>query len=249
MASLLEAPIRRVRLHDQVVKQVALRIMRGDAAAADIDLRTEAALCNELNVSRTVLREAIKVLEAKGMVEVRPKKGLRVRPRSEWNVIDPDILAWQSELATDERFIRNLIEVRRIIEPAAAELAALRASEAEIAVMDEYFSLMTRTYDDTPAFISADMQFHDAIFAACHNDLLERFSSTIGNALRLSRVITTRRPGSSAASLKLHSAVADAIRRKDAPGARAAMEYLLSQTALDIEAVLHSETTADSEQS
>lgn len=179
-----------------------MHILGRNAEDSEGHLSTESDLCRELNVSRTVLRQAIKVLEAKGLVEVRPRMGVRVRPRDHWNLVDPDLLAWQTELRPDTFFIRNLYEVRMILEPAAAELAAVRANDEEIRTLERWYSEMERTAADTQAFIAADLQFHSAIFAACHNDLLQRMSSTIGNALRTSRVITTRRPGSSTAVLR-----------------------------------------------
>ena len=137
--------------------------------------------------SRTVLREAIKVLAAKGLVESRPKTGTRVRPRPSWNLLDPDVLAWQREGASPAQFLRKLTEVRRIVEPAAAELAAERASARELAGIEDAYRHMESALSgrevDYHAFDLAGMRFHRAIMRACHNDLLEQMSGVVFGAL------------------------------------------------------------------
>jgi GntR family galactonate operon transcriptional repressor len=211
-------------------------MQRGDLALEGAS--TEGDLSRELNVSRTVLREAIKVLEAKGLVEVQQRRGVRVRPKKDWNLLDPDLLAWRSKLKPDERFIRQIHELRIILEPAGAELAAMRASDPEIEVLFHHLSSMERAVDERTSFIAADMEFHSAIFTACHNDLLEQISLTVGRAFRATRIITVQRPGSSANSIQLHFAVANAIRNKDSVLARTAMQRLLQHAGEDIDAVL-----------
>jgi GntR family transcriptional regulator, galactonate operon transcriptional repressor len=233
----------RNRLHDRLVRHLALQVMQhGDLAIGEAS--TEGDLSRELKVSRTVLREAIKVLEAKGLVEVQQRRGVRVRPKKHWNLLDPDLLAWRSNLKPDERFIRHMHELRLILEPAAAELAAMRASDPEIEALFHYLSSMERAVHDVTSFIAADMEFHSAIFTACHNDLLEQITVTIGRAFRATRVITIQRRGSSATSIQLHFAVADAIRNKDSVLARSAMQCLLEQAGKDINAVLRGEHNA-----
>src|SRR5881628_1717221 len=118
-------------LHGAVVHDVGVRILRGDLAPGD-PLPNEDELSGELAVSRTVLREAIKVLAAKRLVESRPKTGTRVRERSDWNLLDPDVLAWHLEAGLTDKFLQNTLELRGLIEPGAARLAALRATDEEI---------------------------------------------------------------------------------------------------------------------
>src|SRR5712692_3135820 len=118
-------------LHGRIVHAIGRRIVRGDLRPGDL-LPAEP----ELGASRTVVREATKVLAAKGLVESRPKTGTRVRPRDQWNLLYPDVLAWQQEGAADDDLLRKLTEVRRVIEPAAAELAAARADARDIAALE-----------------------------------------------------------------------------------------------------------------
>ena len=199
------------------------------------DLLPEAELIAELDVSRTVLREAIKVLGAKGLVEARPRIGTRVSPRSHWRLMDPDVLAWQSEDGLDELFLRNLAEVRLVIEPAATRLAAIRATEEQIALIKEAYAQMEAHVVHSEAFIAADMQFHYGILDACHNEILEQISYTIGEALEISRKVTVEVPGSSAAHLPLHKAVVEAISERDGDAAEDAMKALIERVQSDIE--------------
>jgi GntR family transcriptional regulator, galactonate operon transcriptional repressor len=235
----VERGVRRNRLHDQVVRQLALRILRGEQLIPNIDYPTEADLCAELKVSRTVLREAIKVLEAKGFVEVRPKIGVTISPRDEWNLLDSAVLEWQSQILPDKDFMRDLLEFRRAVEPVAAELAARRATLEQIGNLFNCLNKMEALVESRQDFIKADLEFHGTIFAACHNELLQRVNVTVHGALRTSRVITTGLPGRSVAALGMHRDVANAIRARDPLAAHFAMDSLISRTALDIEALLH----------
>lgn len=227
------------RLHDYIVRCLATRMLRGEQLVTNLEYPTETDLCEEFGVSRTIVREAMKVLEARGFLEVRPKVGITVLPRHQWNLVDPTILKWQSEIFPGEEFMRKLCEFRRAIEPVAAELAARRASVEERDRLLACLSKMEATVQSRPDFIDADMQFHGTIFVACGNELIQRTNLTVYSALVTSRVITTGRSGSSEASLGLHRDVANAIRARDPQGARFAMDALISRTALDIEAVFH----------
>jgi DNA-binding FadR family transcriptional regulator len=222
-------------LHGQIVHAIGRRILRGEIRPGDI-----VPLDAGLRASRTVLREAIKVLAAKGLVESRPKTGTRVRPRQSWNLLDPDVLAWQREGASPAQFLRKLTEVRRIVEPAAAELAAQRASTKEIAGLDAAFrdmeAALAGPQPDYESFDQADMRFHRAVLEGCHNDVLEQMSGVVFGALLVSFRATSRLPGSARRSLPKHRAVLDAIRAQDAAGAARAMKGLVHNTARDIDA-------------
>src|SRR5712691_12619543 len=138
-------------LHGELVHRIGLEILRGELRPGD-PLPTEDELSGELGLSRTVLREAVKVLAAKGLVEARPKTGTRVRPRAAWNLLDPDVLAWRSEASPDGDFFRNIVELRRIVEPEAARLAAERATAAEVAGIKAVFCEMEAVVDDPDAY-------------------------------------------------------------------------------------------------
>src|SRR5919204_5787244 len=132
-------------LHGQIVHAIGRRILSGKIRPGEL-----LAIPAELPASRTVLREAIKVLAAKGLVQSRPKTGTRVRPRQAWNLLDPDVLAWQQDGAGSPSLLRALTEVRRFIEPAAAELAAVRADTRDLAELARALEEMGRTAQGGP---------------------------------------------------------------------------------------------------
>jgi DNA-binding FadR family transcriptional regulator len=162
-----------------------------------------------------------------------------VRPRRAWNLLDPDVLAWRYEAGPDPGFLEDISEVRGIIEPPAAALAAERAAADEVAGILAWCDRMEEAADDDgDDYIDADMAFHTAVLDACHNDLLAQLSGTITMALRLSRRLTASVPGSSRAAMPAHWAVARAIADRRAPAAESAMRELLRATAADIERAL-----------
>ena len=222
-------PLERKGLHEVIVNRLALAIFRGEIGNGDLDIFSELHMCRSLQVSRTALREAIKVLASKGLVELRPKVGVRVRPRKDWHLLDPDLLAWQSEAGVDEQFIRNLCEVRLIVETAAAGLAAVRATPEERNQLQQRYNEMESNVHDKVVYDRADIKFHEAIFAACHNELLQQMSVTISTALR-----AQNRSGNDEdleASMALHKEVTKTIYGGDQAVARTAMENLILHTA------------------
>lgn len=208
----LGRPLRR-SLPDQVVDLLGHRIVRGDFSLTG-GLPTEPELTAELGISRNVLREAIKVLASKGLIEVRPKSGTRVRARSDWHVLDPDVLAWFSIDGTDLRNAHDLVEFRRIIEPKAAYLAALRASAEEVerirTALEELMTCIGRP-DDIPG---ADIVFHRSIYDASHNIVLRHLGSLLASLFQSQVTMTTSEPGSFERGLPLHRKVTEAIARK-----------------------------------
>jgi GntR family galactonate operon transcriptional repressor len=225
-------------LHREVVLQLGLLVV-GNGTAPGTSLPDETALSEQFGVSRTVVREAIKVLASKGLVDSRPKVGTLVRPRRYWNLLDSDVLAWRYEAGPDEGFLEDISEVRKVIEPPAAAFAAERATTDEVSEILAWCDKMEDAAAvDGDDYIDADMAFHTAILDACHNDLLAQLSDTITMALRLSRRLTVSVPGSSLAAMPPHWAVARAIRDHEPQAAESAMRELLCVTATDIERAL-----------
>jgi DNA-binding FadR family transcriptional regulator len=221
-------------LHGQIVHGIGRRIVSGDIRPGEL-LPAE----SHLKASRTVVREAVKVLAAKGLVESRPKTGTRVRPPASWNLLDPDVLAWQQEGTPQPAFLRKLTEVRLIVEPAAAELAARRAEASALTALDAAFrdmtDALTRDRPDYEAFDQADIRFHRAILQACDNDVLEQMSAMVYSALLVSFHTTSRLPGRARASLPRHRAILESIRGHQPRRAGAAMRRLVKTTAGEIE--------------
>jgi len=231
-------PSRGDKLFVQVANSLAREIVR--AGSERIIFPAEPELCRRLGVSRTVLREAVKVLEAKGLVEVGHGQGMKSRDRASWNHFDPDVLNWQCEFGADEAFLRNMSEVREFLEPGAAALTAERGDEATIARIKAWYVQMEQHVDDTEAYIQADLALHNEIIAACGNDILNKMIQSIGTALRIGRNVSVQVPGGCAKDLPLHYGLVEAIGRRDPQAARAATIVIIRHAATDIRTVFGS---------
>jgi GntR family galactonate operon transcriptional repressor len=218
-------------VHGQTVEAIARRILSGDIAVGSTLNLTE--LQAELDISLTVLREALKVLSAKGMVDARQKRGTFVRPRSDWNLLDSDMIRWQFAEGAGSPLLDQLHEVRGIIEPAAARLAATRAADTDLAALDHALAQMVRAEGDPAEAVAADLTFHRMLLAATHNELLERMEVVMetGLAERDRLVHGAERRDDSVPS---HRAVVDAIRARDPDAAENAMRELLAKAAQDV---------------
>jgi DNA-binding FadR family transcriptional regulator len=224
------------RLYEQVSRAIAVRILGGDLGPESIPQK-EADLCRELGVSRTVLREAVKVLTAKGLVEVRPKTGMRVKPRSEWTLIDPDVMTWQAEVGFSEEFARNLFQVRLMLEPPTAAAAATNGTQEELDGIRHAFERMKEEANNFNAYLEDDCDFHERISQATHNDYLMQINRILLAAVRSSQVLfktqQERRP-----ALALHEDVCNAIVSRDAEWSRSAMSRLVHLAEKDTLAAL-----------
>jgi len=218
-------------LHGEFVHDIGVRILRGELKPGD-PVPTEGDAIGE-TVSRTVVREAVKVLAAKGLVEARPKTGTQVRARRYWNLMDPDVLTWRLEANPGDNFFIDVFELRRVIEPAAAGLAAARANEVEIQELECALADMEAAIGDRDAYIAADVSFHTVILGASHNELLAHLGGTLRAVFRASfaRTLPIARD-----TIQQHAAIAAAIREGDGPTATAAMLDLIDRTAASLEA-------------
>jgi DNA-binding FadR family transcriptional regulator len=207
------------------VHDIGVRILRGELRPGD-SLMMDPEADGE-TVSRTVVREAIKVLAAKGLVVARPRTGTHVRDRRYWNLMDPDVLAWRLEANPGDDFFVDVFELRRLIEPAAAGLAAGRAGPAEIEQLLTALADMERAVDDRDAYLAADLRFHTVILEASHNELLAHLGGTLRAVFRASfaRTLPIARE-----TIGQHAAIAVAIRDGDGPAAEAAMLALIERT-------------------
>nr|WP_208542262.1 FCD domain-containing protein [Burkholderia multivorans] len=220
-------------MHGQTAFRLATAILRGDYPPDSL-LPREPDLMAMFGVSRTVLREALRTLTSKGLVESRPKVGTRVRPRRAWNLLDADVLDWYARVAPALSFALKLQEMREMIEPHAAAMAArVRAADA-IAAIDEALGAMAaaRNVDE---WVRADLRFHLGVLEAGGNELLVPLGALIDRTLKAQLHLNARRAHVYNASLAEHAAVGDAIRAGDADGARRAMAALLAVTRARIE--------------
>jgi DNA-binding FadR family transcriptional regulator len=217
-------------LHGELVHDVGVRILGGELSPGD----SLAPEFDDQDVSRTVVREAVKVLAAKGLIVSRPKTGTHVRDRRYWHMLDPDVLAWRLEAEPGDGFYMSVFETRRLIEPAVAALAATRASDDEVAELEATYARMVEAAgNDLAAYIEADIRFHELILEGCHNELLTHLGSTLRGVFRAT---FTRTQGIAEETLPLHEAVLEGIREGDAEAAEAATLRLIETTAASLAA-------------
>jgi GntR family galactonate operon transcriptional repressor len=217
-------------VHGQTVDAIARRVLSGalpEGATLDLPVLQE-----ELGVSLTALRESLKVLAAKGLVDARQKRGTYVRPRADWNLLDPDVLRWQFSAEADADLLRSLDEVRGIIEPAAVRLAAARRTEEDLARLDAALAAMSSA-DDPRSAVDADLAFHRALLDATHNELLERMQTVLESALAARDQLVHGTEHASDDPVPSHRAVLDGVRTQDPDTAEAAMRALLDKAMSD----------------
>ncbi|HVZ46666.1 MAG TPA: FadR/GntR family transcriptional regulator [Ramlibacter sp.] len=201
---------------------------------------SEATLCEEFGVSRTVVREAVKSLVAKGLVSTGPKVGTRVLPADQWNWFDPDVVAWQSKAGLTREYLRDLQELRRVVEPAAVRMAATRASTGDIAAIEEAFAGMKSAVEKGGDYVTHDLRFHQGLLKAAHNRMLAQMGKALAALLRTSFEISTARKDGPRKSLPLHRAVLDAIKAHEPARAEKAILVLIDGASEDIDQVLAS---------
>ncbi len=229
------------RLHGAVANKLGVAILSGDYLPGDV-LSGEVAFAEELNVSRSAYREAMQVLTAKGLVESRPKAGTRVLPRSRWNVLDPDVLAWAFARTPDRKFVRDLFELRAVVEPAAAGMAAQRRDKAQLSEMREALALMRRHTLASEEGRAADRDFHKAILRATGNDAIQALAAGIGAAVNWTTQFKQRARELPRNPLPDHVLVFDAIAAQDVDGATQAMRTLVELALADTQDAMGEES-------
>lgn len=170
--------MRSPQLRDVVARRIGTSILKGEYLPGQ-SLPHEIAASEELSISRTVYRDAMRTLGALGLIDTRKKAGTRVCPRSDWNLLHPTVLHWMIEDQPQPEFLEALFEVRRVIEPAAAAMAAERRGEEHVTRLRSAIAVMRRRALDSPPYQAADREFHEAILDATGNELLQRLGSIV----------------------------------------------------------------------
>jgi GntR family transcriptional regulator, galactonate operon transcriptional repressor len=227
-------------IHANLVSLMGQRIVSGALQPGEV-LPDQTELSRQFGVSRTVIREATKVLSAKGMVDSRPKRGTMILPREHWHLLDPDVLAWQETYLPGVDFATDIMDVREVMEPGAAKLAATRTTAADLAALEAALTAIGAAADEA-AYIQADVDFHSALVATTHNVYLVALLASFTAALRVSFAASVRAvraagatPGESwtdfvRSSAALHERVLDAVRRRDPEAAMLAMQQIIGET-------------------
>lgn len=221
-------------LHGQVVHELGSRILSGRIGpGTTIDL---AEVESDLGISRTVLRESLKVLAAKGLVDARQKRGTFVTPAAEWHMLDADVLRWRVADQPTEALLDQLAEVRWMVEPASAELAARRRTDADLDALEAALQTMEECAPGPAGAAEADVRFHIGLLRATHNVLIASLENVIEQGLR-QRDLLVHSASPTTDPVPSHRAVIDAVRDQDPCRANAAMRALLNQAATDFEAL------------
>jgi DNA-binding FadR family transcriptional regulator len=215
-------------LHRRVAQEIGARILGGEFAPGTL-LPNEAEWCETFGVSRTAVREAVKMLMAKGLILSRPKVGSRVQPRAAWNLLDRDVLDWYCAAANPVHFLVHMQEVREILEPETAALAARNRTAEQLAEIEAAFAAMSDS-KTLPAWNSADVRFHQAILLAAGNELLVPLGLVIESALGTMFNHTATQREDIGRTLPGHERILTAIRARRPEAARAAVRQLLRQT-------------------
>lgn len=198
----------------QIAAEIGRRITLGELKAGAF-LPKETEMLTNLKVSRTTLREALKILSTKGFIEAKPRLGTRIRSPEFWNTLDPVVLSWHSDADDQGAVIEELFDLRLSIEPLAARLASRRGTTDDHQNIRKAYQHMTQSHASTEEAIEADIDFHLQIFQAAHNRFLLPVSSVIRAALTISIPKTIKTSGGLLTSLKMHEAIVDAIEQRD----------------------------------
>lgn len=225
-------------VHGTTVDLLGEAIVSGRYAPG-ASLPPEPVLGEELGVSRTVVREAVKSLIAKGLVTTGPKVGTRVQPEDQWNWFDSDVITWRSKAGITPEFLRDVQDLRQIVEPAAVRLAAQRATPQDIAAMEEAFAGMDRALRTGGDYVTHDLLFHQGLLRAADNRLLLHMSRILSALLRTSFELSTLKKDGPLRSLPLHRAVLDAVADGDPERAERAIRVLIDGAHQDIQEVLN----------
>lgn len=221
-------------LTQQVIDAIGLRIVRNEISEGEIT--TASSLQEEYGVSRTVVREAFRVLQAKGMVQARTKTGTIVLPRSEWNLLDAELIGWYRHAGAGSGLVRDLEEVREGYEPWAARMAARRRTEEDMDNIRHAYDAMaaaaTADGASSPDLIQADLEFHQATLRATHNVIMIRLGLLVRPVLQIRDELAMRHDGP-IDFLDDHRAVLQAIENQQPGAAEDAMRELLDRSAQD----------------
>lgn len=228
---------RRKTLKRTLAQDLAVQILSGELPEGYV-FPNEVEYAETLRISRPALREAFRVLTAKGLVNRRPKAGTHVSPRRQWSLLDPDLLAWQFQREPSRKFLRDLFELRLLVEPGAAALAATRRSKAQVAAMSESLERMALYGLGTAEGRLADQQFHMIMLEATGNDAVVALASSIMAAIAWTTLYKQRKRGLIRDPIPDHRILFKAIERGAADEARKAMAELVRLALADTESSL-----------
>ncbi len=214
-------------LHGRIAHDLGKKIVSGHYKPGEI-LPNETTICRDLEVSRTAVREAFKVLTAKGLLESRPKVGTRVKDRDQWNMLDPDVLAWNLIPTPNPQLLLSMLELRNIYSPKAAGLAALRADKEQRLAIEETLTRLKDHMDEPEIATEHELTFHLNIHRASGNEFITTLGALIETALSDAASFETWMPRQKDRMIPLYEAVAQSISEGNSESAETNMQRLLS---------------------
>jgi DNA-binding FadR family transcriptional regulator len=223
---------RPLRLHGTIARQLGIAIMSGRYAPGDL-LEGEVVSSEQLAVSRTAYREALRILAAKGLIDARPKVGTRINPRAKWNYLDTDVLEWIFETEPNAHTLNALFELRDLVEPAAAALAAKRRTQPQLAELRQALKDMRLHTLATDSGRNADLAFHSTLLQATHNPFLVSLATSVGAAVHITTVFKQRNEPLRRNPVPDHERVYEAIAARNPTRARTAMRALIRLARID----------------
>jgi DNA-binding FadR family transcriptional regulator len=221
------------RIPVTIAREIGMRIVSGGIKPGDV-LDGEIETSGRLHVSRAAYREAVRILAAKGLVKALRKVGTRVTPREEWHLLDPDVLGWIFSFKPDDVTLASLFELRRMVEPEAAALAATRRSDEDLRAMASALQGMARHGLASKPGRLADQAFHAALLRASGNAFVASLTASVGAAVTWTTIYKGTRSRQLRDSVPDHQRVYDAIASRDPRGARAAMAELVDLALRDM---------------
>lgn len=227
---------KKLRIHGSIARDLGIAIVSGRYKPGEL-LLGEIEASDRLNVSRTAYREALRILSAKGLVESRPKTGTKVSAYVNWHMLDPDVLQWIFEFEPSDFLLESLFELRRVVEPEAAALAAMRRTDEHVARMGAALDMMAKHTLATEIGRDADQDFHAALLDASCNPFLITLTSGVGAAVAWTTVFKQRHAPLRRDPIPDHRRVFEGVAAGDAAAARAAMADLVDLAFLDTKAM------------
>jgi DNA-binding FadR family transcriptional regulator len=224
---------RNFNLSQRMVQELGRSIICGDYSSEG--LPTEAELCEKFGVSRSAVREAVKMLSAKGLVSSKPRQGISILAEEDWNIFDPDLLRWSLESHPSKRVLKEFLQMRIAIEPEACALAARYAEPSKIEAIEAALESMKAAEEGSEADIQADIDFHVSILYASNNRFYIRLRDFIQTALRVSISHTSPIKGNHFAVYEDHAKIFNAIKNRNPERAKNAMLLLIDEALTFVE--------------
>ena len=229
-----------LNLSQRMTHELGKAIVRGQYSEVG-GLPTEADLCEEFGISRSAMREAVKMLSAKGLITSRPRQGIRILPEDQWNIFDSDVLKWILESNPSLELLKEFLQMRMAIEPEAAALAAKHAQPQDIEAIGKAIERMKAAKDGLDDPLLSDIAFHISILYASRNRFFIQLREFVQTALNVSIRHTNQLKGITVGDIEDHSAIYFAIKAGDAEKARAAVNHMIDEAQGLIDSALKAE--------